>query len=62
MNMMGSYEADNTYNTIAVGLPNIATVQHLDTLTLVVRQRVLLQRVPITLHLPVNRLLPVAKR
>jgi len=61
-NLMVFYTADNTFDSIAVGLPDIATVQHLDTLTLVVRQRVLLQRVPITLHLPVNRPLPVAKK
>ncbi len=61
-NLMVFYTADNTFDTIAVGLPDLATVQHLDTLTLVVRQKVLLQRVPITLYLQVNRPVPVAKK
>lgn len=54
-NLMVFYQADNTYNIIAVGLPNFKMVQHLDSLTLVVRQRVSLKRIPIALNLPVFR-------
>ncbi len=47
------YQADNTYDAIAIGLPNLRTATHLDTLTLIVRQRVNLQRLPVSLRLPV---------
>ena len=57
-NLNEFYEADNTYDTIAIILPNLRTVTHLDTLTLVVRQRVNLQRLTVSLRLPVYR--PVA--
>lgn len=49
------YQADNTYKIIAVGLPDLKTVMHLDTLTLVVRQRVDLRSVPVTLTVPIDR-------
>ena len=54
-NSMVSYQADNTYKIIAVGLPNLKTVTHLDTLTLIVRQRVDLKSVPVTLTVPIDR-------
>lgn len=49
-------EADNTDKVIAVLLPNLATVTHLDSLTLIVRQRVDLQTVPVALKIPISRL------
>ncbi len=54
-NSMVFYQADNTYKIIAVGLPDLKTVMHLDTLTLIVRQRVDLRSVPVTLTVPVDR-------
>lgn len=54
-NFMVWYMADNTFKTIAVGLPNLKTVTHLDTLTLIVRQRVDLQAIPISLQVPISR-------
>jgi len=60
-NLMVFYQADNTYKIIAVGLPNLKTVMHLDSLTLVVRQRVNLQQVPIAVRLPISRPLPSAR-
>lgn len=53
--VMSSYQADNTYKVIAVLLPNLATVTHLDSLTLIVRQRVDLQTVPVALKIPISR-------
>jgi hypothetical protein len=47
--------ADNTFKTIALELPNLKTVTHLDTLTLIVRQRVDLQALPISLQVPISR-------
>ncbi len=52
---MASYEADNTFKTLAIGLPNLRTLAHLDSLTLIVRQRVELQTVPVALEVPVER-------
>jgi hypothetical protein len=49
------YEADNTYKTIAVDIPELRTATHLDSLTLIVRQRVNLQCVPVAVTLPVSR-------
>ena len=60
-NMMVFYQADNTYKIIAIGLPDLRTVTHLDSLTLIVRQRVNLQRVPIAVRLPVSRPSPKSK-
>ena len=60
-NMMVFYQADNTYKIIAVGLPNLRTVMHLDSLTLVVRQRVNTLKLPIAVRLPVFRPLPGQK-
>lgn len=54
-NSMVWYQADNTYRIIAVGLPDLKTVVHLDTLTLIVRQRVDLRSVPVTLTVPIDR-------
>ncbi len=47
--------ADNTFKIIAVGLPNLKTVTHLDTLTLIVRQWVDLQAIPVSLQVPISR-------
>jgi hypothetical protein len=58
--MMVFYQADNTDKTIAVGLPNLRTVMHLDFLTIVVRQRVNTLVLPIAVRLPVSRPLPSA--
>jgi hypothetical protein len=54
-NYMVWYTADNTFTKIAVGLPNLKIVTHLDTLTLIVRQRVDLKSVPVTLTVPIDR-------
>ncbi len=54
-NSMVFYQADNTYKIIAIGLPNLQTVMHLDTLTLIVRQRVDLRSVLVTLTVPIDR-------
>lgn len=54
-NNMVWYTADNTFKIIAVGLPDLKTVMHLDTLTLIVRQRVDLRSVPVTLTVPIDR-------
>lgn len=54
-NFMVFYHADNTFKIIAVGLPNLKLVTHLDTLTLIVRQRVDLQAIPISLQVPISR-------
>ena len=53
-NYMVWSEADNTFKTIAVGLPNLRTVQHLDELTFLVRQRVDLQSIPLALKVPIT--------
>ena len=44
---------DNTATTIGINLPNLRTVMHLDTLTLIVRQRVNLKKVPIAVCVPI---------
>ena len=54
-NYMVWSEADNSFKTIAVGLPNLKTATHLDELTLIVRQRVDLQSIPISLSVPITR-------
>ena len=54
-NGMVWYMADNTFKTIAVDLPHLNSVMHLDTLTLIVRQRVDLKSVPVTLTVPIDR-------
>ena len=54
-NGMVWYMADNTFKTIAVGMPHLNAVTHLDTLTLIVRQRVDLKSVPVTLTVPIDR-------
>lgn len=51
---------DNTCTTLAVGLPNLRTVMHLNTLTLIVRQRVNLKEVPVAVRVPINRPMPKA--
>lgn len=52
---MVSSMADNTFKTIALGLPNLETVMHLDALTLIIRQRVELGSVPISIRVPISR-------
>ena len=47
--------ADNTFNTIVVYMPNVRTFKRLDKLTLIVRQRVELQTIPVALEVPVER-------
>ena len=54
-NFMVWYMADNTYKTIAVGLPHLRAVTRLDALTLIVRQRVDLRSVPISIRVPISR-------
>ena len=54
-NSMVFYQADNTYKIIAVYLPNLKTATHLDSLTLIIRQRVDIERIPVTLNLPIDR-------
>ena len=54
-NFMVWSQADNTFKTIAVGLPNLRNVQHLDELTFIMRQRVDLQSVPVSLSVPIAR-------
>ena len=49
------YTADNTFTKIAVGMPDLKTITHLDTLTLIVRQWVDLKSVPVTLTVPIDR-------
>lgn len=49
------YMADNTFKTIAVHLPDLKTATHLDTLTLIVRQRVELQAIPISIQVPISQ-------
>ncbi len=46
--------ADNTFKRLAVSVPNLATVQHLDELTFVVRQRVNLRSIPLVLQVPIE--------
>ncbi len=48
--------ADNTFKTFAIYLPNLKTLKHLDSLTLVLRQRVELQTIPVAIEVPVERL------
>ena len=54
-NFMVFYQADNTYKKIAIGLPDLKTVSHIDALTIVVRQRANVEEVPVTLTLPIYR-------
>ena len=54
-NSMVWYMADNTFKTLAIGLPNLGTKTRLDSLTLIVRQRVELQTIPIAIEVPVER-------
>ena len=49
------YRADNTYKTIAIGLPDLAKATHLNALTLIVRQRVDLQSIPVSIRVPISR-------
>lgn len=52
--------ADNTFKTFAIHLPNLKTLKHLDSLTLILRQRVELQTIPVAIEVPVER--PVKKK
>ena len=54
-NLMVWYMADNTFKQLAVGLPNLKTLKHLDSLTLILRQRVELQSIPVAIEVPVER-------
>ena len=54
-NSMVWYEADNTFKTFAIGLPNLKTLKHLDSLTLILRQRVELQTIPVAIEVPIER-------
>lgn len=54
-NLMVWSMADNTFKHLAIGLPNLKTLKHLDSLTLIVRQRVELQTIPITIEVPIER-------
>ena len=49
------YGVDNTSDLIGIGLPNLRTATHLDTLTLIIRQRIDLQTVPVQITMPVSR-------
>lgn len=50
-----SYGADNTSQLIAIGLPDLEKVRHLDALTLIVRQRVDVQSIPVAFQVPVEQ-------
>jgi hypothetical protein len=55
-NWMVWHDADNTFQTLAVGLPDMKTVdEQLDEFTLIVRQRVELSSTPLKLSVPVTR-------
>ena len=54
-NSMVWYMADNTFKTFAIYLPNLKTLKHLDSLTLILRQRVELQTIPVAIEVPVER-------
>ena len=53
-NMMVTYQADNTYSLIAVGIPNLKTATKMN-LTLIVRQKVELETFPVALDVPIGR-------
>jgi hypothetical protein len=53
--LMDWHLADSKYKTFPINLPNIKTVTHLDLLTLIVRQRVELQALPIAIKVPIER-------
>ena len=46
---------DNAAKIIGINVPQLGTVMHLDTLTLVIRQRINLQEVPIAVRVPIDR-------
>ena len=52
---MGYFMADNTYDTISISMKDLKTVTHLDSLTLIIRQRIDLKSIPISLSVPVSR-------
>ena len=54
-NLMVYYMADNTFKTLKIGLPNLTTTARLDSLTLILRQRVELQTIPVAIEVPVER-------
>ena len=54
-NSMVWYEADNTFKQLAISVPNLKTLKRLDSLTLILRQRVELQTIPIAIEVPVER-------
>lgn len=53
-NYMVWYMADNTFKRLAVGLPNLAKIERLDKLTIIVRQRVELRSIPVVLQVPIE--------
>lgn len=53
-NDMVWYMADNTFKRLAVGMPKLATIKHIDALTFIVRQRVELQSFPVVLEIPIE--------
>lgn len=47
--------ASNKFNIIIIYTPNLKTLKRLDSLTLIVRQRVELQTIPVAIEVPVER-------
>ena len=60
-NTLVYYAADNTYTALKVSFPNLQTLHHLDELTLIIRQRVDLQSIPVTIEVPISKPSPKAK-
>lgn len=54
-NTLISYAADNTSTGLKIGLSYPKSVTHLDELTLIVRQRVDLQTVPVAIQVPISK-------
>lgn len=57
-NTLISYAADNTFTGLKIGLSYPKSVTHLDELTLIVRQRVDLQTVPVAIQVPISKPAP----
>ena len=49
------YMADNSFKTLAISFSDLKTLQHLDTLSLILRQRVELRAIPVSIEVPVER-------
>ena len=54
-NFMVSSFVDNTSDMLAISFPDLYKVNHLDALTLIVRQRVELKTIPVAIEVPVER-------